>query len=304
MIYLKARRSENKLMSDLRQPEQTNPFVVKTPEDLAASEASQLFVDVFTDFYKIRDPGHAMLNGPRGSGKSMMFRVLQPDCQRIARHREISDLEFFAVLISLKNTQLNLTELRTISQKVANAILNEHFLTMYVTSKVFTYLAELNLDPNNTHSSRVLAFITEVVYDRLVRCGLQRSNLPDPSRANTQIAFKELGSLFDRLYQQVVQFIKRLFPGATPRQFDGPLCGYLDFLHPVLSEIRTLPFMPNGPIYLMMDDADTLSTIQTRVLNSWLSTRTSHDVSIKVSSQMRYKTYSKVAGGTVEAPHD
>ena len=57
-----------------------NPFTVKTPEGLAAAEAASLFVDVFTDFYKIRDPGHAMLNGPRGSGKSMMFRYLEPDC--------------------------------------------------------------------------------------------------------------------------------------------------------------------------------------------------------------------------------
>ena len=278
--------------------------MVTTPEDLAASEASQLFVDVFTDFYKIRDPGHAMLNGPRGSGKSMMFRVLQPDCQRITRNGKIRDLEFFAVLISLKNTQLNLTELRTISQKISNAILNEHFLTMYVTSKVFTYVADLNVDSANRDCSQVVEFITEVVYDRLVRCGLKRSKLPIPSNADTRTAFKELGSLFDHLYQDVVQFIKRLFPGTTPKHFDGPLCGYLDFLHPLLCELRSLSFMPNGPIYLMMDDADTLSTIQTKVLNSWLGTRTSQDVSIKVSSQMRYKTYAKVAGGTIEAPHD
>ena len=99
-----------------------NPFTVRTPEALAAADAAGLFVDVFTDFYKIRDPGHAMLNGPRGSGKSMMFRYLEPDCQCIAESRKIPELGFFAVLISIKNTGLNLTELRTLTGKGVNAI--------------------------------------------------------------------------------------------------------------------------------------------------------------------------------------
>ena len=44
--------------------------------------------------------------------------------------------------------------------------------------------------------------------------------------------------------------------------------------------------------------------MQTRVLNSWVGTRTSHDVSIKISTQMRYKTFAKVSGGAIETPHD
>ena len=282
----------------------SNPFTVKTPEDLAATEAARLFVDVFTDFYKIRDPGHAMLNGPRGSGKSMMFRYLEPDCQCIAEGREIGQIDFFAVLISIKNTELNLTELRTLSGKGTNAILNEHFLTMYIASKVFTYISELEIDPSNRHVKRVAAFINDVVSDRLIRCGLKQELVPSGRHETSALLFKSLGDLLDRLYQAVGQYIKRLFPGSAPPQFDGPLCGYLDFLHPVLRAMRALPFMPQGPIYLLMDDADTLSSVQTRVLNTWVGTRTSHDVSIKISTQMRYKTFAKLSGGNIETPHD
>ena len=282
----------------------SNPFVVRTPEHLTAAEASELFVDVFTDFYKIRDPGHAMLNGPRGSGKSMMFRYLEPDCQRIAEDREVKQLDFFAVLISLKNTELNLTELRTLAGKSVNAILNEHFLTMYVGSKVFGYVADLDIDPNDDDLDEVSMFITDIVNDRLTRCGLTRELLLPDSYESTQSAFRALANLLDRLYQDVVQYIKRLFPGVAPRRHEGPLCGYLDFLHPVLQAMRALPFMPSGPVYLLMDDADVLTTVQTRVLNSWVGTRTSHSVSIKISTQMRYKTFAKVTGGTIESPHD
>lgn len=282
----------------------SNPFVVRTPEHLTAAEASELFVDVFTDFYKIRDPGHAMLNGPRGSGKSMMFRYLEADCQRIAEDREVKQLDFFAVLISLKNTELNLTELRTLTGKAVNAILNEHFLTMYVGSKVFGYIADLNIDSNDDNLDEVSTFITDIVNDRLTRCGLKRELLLPNSYQSTQSAFRALANLLDRLYQDVVQYIKRLFPGIGPRHHEGPLCGYLDFLHPVLHAMRNLPFMPSGPVYLLMDDADVLTTVQTRVLNSWVGTRTSHSVSIKISTQMRYKTFAKVTGGSIESPHD
>ena len=282
----------------------SNPFTVKTPEDLAAAEAAGLFVDVFTDFYKIRDPGHAMLNGPRGSGKSMMFRYLEPDCQCIAEERDIRQLDFFAVLLSIKNTELNLTELWTLSGKGANTILNEHFLTMYVASKVFAYVGSLEIDPDNRHARDVAAFINDVVRDRLIRCGQKRELAPSGDHETSAAAFRALGDLFDRLYQVVGQYIKRLFPGTETPQFDGPLCGYLDFLHPVLRAMRALPFMPEGPVYLLMDDADTLSSVQTRVLNSWIGTRTSHDVSIKISTQMRYKTFAKVSGGAIETPHD
>ena len=282
-----------------------NPFTVRTPEDLAAAEAAGLFVDVFTDFYKIRDRGHAMLNGPRGSGKSMMFRYLAPDCLCIAEQRSVTKLDFFAVLVSIKNAELNLTELRTLSGKSFNAVLNEHFLVMFVASKFFSYFSTLDIAAADDASVReVNAFTSEVVNDRLLRCGLPKRQLLGSRCTTRREAFKVLGELFDRLYQDVVQYIRRLFPQAPASPFDGPLCGYLDFLYPVLRAMSRLTFMPNGPIYLLLDDADTLSDVQTRVLNSWVATRTSHDVSIKISTQMRYKTFSTVSGGLIETPHD
>lgn len=281
-----------------------NPFTVKTPEGLLATEAVGLFVDVFTEFYKVRDPGHAFLNGPRGSGKSMMFRFLEPDCQRIDLGCSIQQLEFFAILISIKNTTLNLTELRQLHGTAANVILNEHFLAMYVASKVFTYVADLNVDPTNTHLPAVSSFVTDVVHERLVRCGLEEDVAVSLDHGTTTDTFRGLADLCDRLYHQMGQYVKRLFPGVKAARYSGPLCGYLDFLYPVFRGLSELCFMPNGPIYLLMDDADTLSRVQTRILNSWVGTRTSQDVSIKISTQHRYKTFTTIGGNTIEAPHD
>ena len=70
-----------------------NPFKVFTPEGMSARDAVDLFVEV-SEFNKIQDLGNTMLNGPRGSGKSMLFRYLMPDCQMIHRDSELHDLPF------------------------------------------------------------------------------------------------------------------------------------------------------------------------------------------------------------------
>jgi len=108
----------------------------------------------------------------------------------------------------------------------------------------------------------------------------------------------------DALYAEVISYVKHLSFSKEIDRYEGPLCGYLDFLYPLLEEARKLPFMPNGPIYLLMDDADYLNLVQTKILNSWISTRTSACVSIKVSTQLRYKTFATVSRTPIASPHD
>ena len=48
-----------------------NPFQIKTPEKLNPDETLNLFVDVFTDYQKIKTEGHTFILGPRGIGKSI-----------------------------------------------------------------------------------------------------------------------------------------------------------------------------------------------------------------------------------------
>src|ERR1700691_1617044 len=120
-----------------------NPFSVQTPEDIEAPEVVDLFVDVFSDFYNVKNQGHTFLHGPRGSGKSMMFRYLEPDCQLLAlKKQRLNELTFYAVYVPIKNTDLKLTELERLSNKHANIVLNEHFLTAFIAARVFASLRD------------------------------------------------------------------------------------------------------------------------------------------------------------------
>ena len=92
---------------------------------------------------------------------------------------------------------------------------------MYVASKVFTYVGSLEIDPGNRHVKEVATFMTEVVSDRLIRCGMKQELVLTGEHETSALAFKALADLLDRQYQAVGQYIKRLFPGSSPPQFDG-----------------------------------------------------------------------------------
>ncbi len=290
-------------MHDMR--EIRNPFSVRTPEGMPAADVVGLFVDVFTNFPKIADQGHCFLHGPRGSGKSMMFRYLQPDCQVLARRCRPDELQFWGVYIPVKN--VGITEMLRLDGRHASALLNEHFLTMHVTENVFDSLARAKLDESGR--DEFTRFLLEYLLPLLADRGADVGRATTRVRASQSLeeclnVAKDIAVAQRRSVTDYAQKLTLSLPDEVPPPYTGALCDYLGFLHPVLSEMKKRRFMPAQPVYLLVDDADCLSLTQTRVLNSWVSCRMSADVSIKASTQMRYKTYRTVAGSLIESPHD
>ena len=62
----------------------TNPFAVKTPENLKPQELVDLFVP-YPEYENLQVSGHQFLHGHRGSGKSMMLKMMTPDAQCLTR---------------------------------------------------------------------------------------------------------------------------------------------------------------------------------------------------------------------------
>lgn len=290
------------MMSTLSTP--ANPFKVFTPESMSANDVHALFVHPFTDFNKIHEPGHTMVHGPRGCGKSMIFRYLLPDCQCLATDQKLDSISFLAFLVSIKNTVPNLTEFRRLEDKHAEFILNEHLLVIFSATKVFQSLSLLDLPETSSTFSEARHFFDEVFSRRLRSSGGNAPHLADDCKS-AQDVFRVIMETCDGLYAEVVQYARRLaFITGDAVPYTSALCGYTDFLLPLLSSLRSLSFFPTAPVYLLIDDADYLSHPQTMALNSWISTRTQGEISIKVSTQLRYKTYQTPSGLPIQAPHD
>ena len=278
-----------------------NPFKVFTPEGMSAQDAVDLFVEV-SEFNKIQDPGNTMLNGPRGSGKSMLFRYLMPDCQMLARQSPSSDLPFFAVLVSIKNTNPNITELRRLQLQSARAILNEHLLTCFAGSKLFKAVID-TMPPDEDERWREP---TRTLYHDLIQAFRLSGWAVEPSsqQVSPRQILAECMRLCDTAYAAITLYAKRLSFSESAAAYDGALCDFTTFLCPLVENILALPYFPNSPVYFLVDDADLLSFDQTKVLNSWIATRTSSIVSIKLSTQHDYKTFSTFSGQQIRPPHD
>ncbi|MDE0040180.1 MAG: hypothetical protein OXU77_21860 [Gammaproteobacteria bacterium] len=281
-----------------------NPFKVFTPEDLDAKEILDLFVEV-PYLNKIQDPGNTMLNGPRGSGKSMLFRYLMPDCQMEAKSLALRELPFFGVLVSIRNTAPNLTELRRLPDQSTRAILNEHALSCFVASRFLQALLDSLPDRPQPSWSAALASYYDYLESLLVRSGRPAIGHDGLDVASPQALLQGCRDLCEDSYADVNHYAKRISFATSLPPYDGVLCDYMTFLCPLLVEARKLPFLPNeAPIYLLLDDADHLNKDQTMVLNSWLTARTQGMVSIKISTQQNYKTLATVSGHLVRSPHD
>lgn len=279
-----------------------NPFDVNTPEGIAAEDVHELFVDVFTDFYQVNKVGHAFLNGPRGSGKSMMFRYMMPDCQKISKNCSLNEIDYFSLYVPFKLTDINYSELERL-RKNSNTFINEHLLTTFVASKCFSNLLTFE-EEVNANFKELERFYNETFLWHVEISGQNTDEYKVSFETGIECV-KKIISILDRMLIGCKNYCKRALIPDNKEEYNGPLCNYLDFLYPILLELKTLSFIPqNRPVFILADDAGYLNETQTKILNTWVSFRTSDNVSIKISTQLDYKSHLTVTNKTIDSPHD
>lgn len=285
-----------------------NPFDVQTPENLSTEDMLDLFVSAHSDYWQIEKAGHTFITGPRGAGKSMFFRFLEPDCQCKHRSVDLSALEFYAAYIPIKETDLNLPELFRLQEtRHATNVLNEHLLITHIATKIFVSLISRAPLPNNDKA--ILAEFKDFYDNNLVKL-LRRSGWNEEipileEKNDLKTSIKQIISMFDDIFSQLNSYTRRLAFESEILPYNGALFGYSDFLSPLIKELTRLSFMPVGPIFLLIDDADNLNETQAMILNSWVARRTTGHLCLKISAQEgEYKTYMAVGGQRIDAPHD
>lgn len=275
----------------------SNPFAVHTPEDIPPDEVVDLFVNSMAELPGVTTAGHIMMHGPRGSGKSMIFRYLMPECQMIATGHSFSKLPFIGLYVGVKRSELGLTELRRLSAPSPDYYFLEHMMVMHVLYKLSEVLRK-HASTDLVAANSLATFISQ----RLLRAGLDTGVNGNTLDSPTQL-YQWFHGVTGILKDQANAFIRRIHEPNAAR-YEGPLCGYAEFFLPLIDELKAQGALPNCPVYLLVDDADVLGHAQTQILNSWIYMRTSMRVSIKATTQYRYKTFRTPAGSSIEVPHD
>ena len=244
------------------------------------------------DFYLIENPGNTFLHGPRGSGKSMIFRVMCTDCLKERTQKSIEGLPYYAVLIPIKHSALNISDLEYLENQHGNNLLNEHFLVVYFSIALFNAFA------NESFSSKysldqMISFYNNIFlkyYNRTI--SLKGIPIKKDEVTTINEVFKRMVGIFDEIQAEFSQYLQKLLLSNEKYNYTGHVCTFRDFLFPVLQEITKLDFFPKEkPLYFLVDDADLLNLTQTKILNSWVSYRSTASICFKLSTQLNYKTF-------------
>jgi hypothetical protein len=284
-----------------------NPFEYATPDGIPAQDVIDLFVPVFSEYYGIPNVGHSFINGSRGSGKSMMFRYMGPDCQSLVTSKKITELDYFAIHIPIKEGSLDKSDLRLIENKHGDSLLNEHLMTVSFAIRIFDSFSKTSFEHTKTSDKQLVTYFQECFVDQLIQVGWKNNDLKGEitdSSSGIDVFRVIIAELLKIHRQFTANYIRKLIGTINPVPYDGPICTFWDFLFPLICEIKKVNIFPNKPFYLLIDDADNLNLIQTKVLNTWVSLRTTKDISFKISTQLKYKTYRTINDSRIDTPHD
>lgn len=281
-----------------------NPFEIKTPEQNSAQDVVDLFVNVFADFKQVLEKGHTFLNGPRGSGKSMMFRYIQPDCQKIVSQCSTSGLDYFSVYIPIKLTNINISDLDRLEEHAEN-IINEHLLSTYVVSNIFMSLDKSYGDELNVYTSDIRIFY-DYHFKMCIKGAGYTEELPSVSELDGRTIVRNMAQIVSLMNKECLQYCRSIaLSRDLTMPYNGAITDFIDFVYPILIAVKDLPFFPKDkPFFILIDDAGYLNLSQTKILNTWVSYRTTKDVCFKISTQLDYKTHLTTNGKRIDAPHD
>ena len=279
-----------------------NPFSVKTPETLNAEDIARLFIDVFSDFPRLLEPEHTFLHGTRGTGKSMMLRYLEPHVQ-LAAHKvmKASELTHYAIHMPIKKANYGLSELERL-EGATYWLLSEHILIVHAVIHILDSLTSLSkrdeesADASNENWDK---FCTDFI--KLTKTAGCTSN---SDQEHDQVPLERLRKIFEYEHHEALRYLRKLTFGKEFFPYESALFGYIDFLLPFIQLVIELKITPSGPVFLMLDDADNLPERMQKVVNSWVSYRTTDQICLKISTQQRYKTWRTIQGTLIESPHD
>ncbi|BCH58714.1 hypothetical protein RvVAR0630_13380 [Agrobacterium vitis] len=278
----------------------TNPFGVQNPEHVDAAYIARNFVEVQTDFPRLKEHGNTFIHGARGTGKSMLLRSLEPRVMILQEKADkLKDLPFVAVHVPLRTADFGAPEFNRYKGYAVHAI-GEHLLAMHVVLRVTQLLDSFHNEISQASAERFRERFEELF--SVAGGSVAEDASSEPLQGETP--FQRVANTCEKNIFEVRQFLVRQWFRNSEPDYVGALAGFLDFLVPLSREVKRLDGVPSVPLFVMLDDADNLPIPLQRVLNSWVSTRSTGDICLKVTTQLAYATMRTLDNRIIESPHD
>ena len=270
-----------------------NPFELVTASKLSALDAKELWCDD-SRLDRVRGKESCFINGNRGTGKSMLFRVLQNDCQKLLFPE--TEPDFLSVYFAVRDSEFMIEELQLLeSEPQKYAISESHLVVLILRQLLLTLSGNIELVPKGLQDS-FGALLTRCIETAFEFSEVDTPKVEGLDPSSTLEAFAEL--CHHESHRIVSYIVRQLYGKQTP--FEGPLFLFDGILAPIADffceEVQKC-------LYILVDDGDDLPLPHTRVLNSWIARRRRSTV-FKVSTMYAYKTFQTKSSSAIQAPHD
>lgn len=270
-----------------------NPFELVTASKLSASEAFELWCDD-RRLERVTGRETCFIHGHRGTGKSMLFRVLQRDCQELLVPSQHPT--FLAIYFPVRDSEVLVQELEHFQSDLQRYVICESQLSLLILKQLLLILRDQpEVVPEKDRNT-----LLEVVKKRMT-AAYRFSDAFAPTIEGGPFAsvVRSLIEAVDDECQRIRHFIyKSLYARAAA--YDGPLFLYDTLLGPVadffLDEVGVC-------LYFLIDDGDDLPLSHTVILNTWIARRRKSAV-FKVSTMYDYKTWETRSGSAIQPAHD
>lgn len=290
-----------------------NPFEHSYPENFSSKDIHNLFVKEYTEHNSLTAFKHTIVEGSRGSGKSMLLKFLEPACQEIEYGGWDNFLKktkaFIGIYINCNTGDYRKSEFeellrgKDVSQILAEKIIVHEFIVR---------IAEWVL---KTISEQIKSKLKEdeKVFEKIIlaldKKGLYCDNTEYPK---TLAGLKSiLANERNLVRQSLVDFLTKYAVSDNRLNYSGnftdPSFNEDSFLFVLFSSLRSLMGADDMPFFLLFDEAGDpmLLPIQQKIINTFITQRIQNLLCVKVSVRPEsYRTDDDLFGRYIQHIHD
>jgi len=288
-------------------------------QQLSPKNLVLLFVKEYTEYNALTSFTHTFVFGSRGSGKTMLFKFLEPECQAM----KCGSMEaffnqpdsFIGVYIGYNTGDYTKTEFcKLLSDKevpldFSKKIIMHYFIMDIADWTINTVLEQLN--------ERIISIKEEEVVSKIISA-LDRRKVYD-GVLKSKLDLKALKSLIEKERNKVLSSIEDYensygIPGNRLNytgNFTDPSCQKGGFLHTFFGELRNLLGVADIPFFLLFDEVTKIEGVETliefhqQIINTFISQRVQNLVCVKVSACCEsYNADVDINGRAIEEIHD